>query len=60
LKRTKLIKILKENGAYLLREGRRHTIFARGKLKTEIPRHVEIVYTLAKKILKDLEIEVKI
>lgn len=60
MKRTKLIKILKENGAYLLREGRRHTIFARGKLKTEIPRHVEIVNTLAKKILKDLEIEVKI
>jgi len=60
LKRTKLIKILKENGAYLLREGRRHTLFARGKLKTEIPRHVEIVNTLAKKILKDLEIEVKI
>ena len=60
MKRTKLIKILKENGAYLLREGRRHTLFARGKLKTEIPRHVEIVNTLAKKILKDLEIEVKI
>ena len=60
MKRSKLIKILKDNGAYLLREGRRHTIFARGKLKTEIPRHVEIVNTLAKKILKDLEIEVKI
>ena len=60
MKRVELIKILKKNGASLLREGRRHTIFARGKLKTEIPRHVEIVNSLAEKILKDLEIEVKI
>ncbi len=60
MKRSKLIKLLKRNGAYLLREGRRHTIFAKGKLKTEVPRHVEIVNTLAKKILKDLEIEEKL
>ena len=59
MKRAKLIKILNKNGAYLLREGRKHTIFARGKLKTEVPRHNEIVDTLAKKILKDLDIGVK-
>jgi hypothetical protein len=32
------------------------TIFGKGKLKTEIPRHNEIVNVLALKICKDLEI----
>jgi hypothetical protein len=39
-----------------LREGRRHSIYQRGRLKTEIPRHNEIVDESAKKICKDLDI----
>jgi mRNA interferase HicA len=56
MKRHQLIKHLKKNGAWLLREGRRHTIFQKGLFKTEVPRHNEIVDELAKKICKDLEI----
>jgi mRNA interferase HicA len=40
----------------LLREGRRHSIYKKGDLKTEIPRHNEIVDELARKICKDLDI----
>jgi mRNA interferase HicA len=56
VKRKKLIKHLTENGAFLLREGRRHTIFQKGSRKTEIPRHNEIVEELARKICKDLDV----
>jgi len=56
LKRHQLLKHLKEYDAYLLREGKRHSIFQRGRLKTEIPRHKEIVDELARKICKDLAI----
>ncbi len=56
MRRSQLIKHLKEHGAYLLREGKRHTIYQRGPLKTEVPRHAEIVDELARKICKDLDI----
>jgi mRNA interferase HicA len=56
MKRTQLIKHLKEYGASLLREGSRHTIFVLGERKTQIPRHIEVVDELARKICKDLEI----
>ena len=56
MKRHQLLKHLKEYDAYLLREGKRHSIFQRGRLKTEIPRHKEIVDELARKICKDLAI----
>jgi len=56
MKRTQLIKYLKKQGAILLREGSRHTIYQKGVLKTEIPRHNEIVDELARKICKDLNI----
>jgi hypothetical protein len=56
LKRNRLVKHLKLNGASLLREGRRHTIFRKGLAKTEVPRHNEIVDELARKICKDLDI----
>ena len=39
-----------------MREGRRHTIYQKGQLKSEIPRHNEIVDELARKICKDLNI----
>ena len=56
MKRHQLIKHLKKHGAYLLREGRRHTIYQKSTLKTEVPRHNEIVNELARKICKDLDI----
>jgi mRNA interferase HicA len=55
MKRKALIRHLIENGAYLLREGRRHSIYQRGSLKTLIPRHTEVVDELARKICKDLD-----
>lgn len=56
MKRTQVIKHLKRHGAYILREGKRHTIFQKGLLKTEVPRHKEIVDELVRKICKDLDI----
>lgn len=56
MKRHKLLKHLKEHGAYLLREGKRHSIFQKDRLKTEVPRHNEIVDELARKICRDIDI----
>lgn len=56
MKRNRLIKHLRKHGAYLLREGRRHSIYQRGNLKSQVPRHTEIVDQLARKICKDLDI----
>ncbi len=56
MKRTSLIKHLKKYGAYLLREGKRHSIYQKDNRKTQIPRHTEIVDELAFKICKDLDI----
>jgi hypothetical protein len=47
---------MKAQGAFLLREGKRHSIYQRGSLKTQVPRHTEIVDELARKICKDLDI----
>ncbi|MBM3144740.1 MAG: addiction module toxin, HicA family [Chloroflexi bacterium] len=56
MKRSQLIKHLKIHGSYLLREGKRHSIFQKGNFTTQIPRHKEIVDELARKICKDLGI----
>jgi len=56
MKRTQLIKHLRAHGAVLLREGSRHSIYQKGHLKTQVPRHREIVDELARKICKDLDI----
>ncbi|RTZ95858.1 MAG: addiction module toxin, HicA family [Deltaproteobacteria bacterium] len=56
MKRRHLLKHLKNNGAYFLREGSRHSIYKKGQNKTQIPRHNEIVDELARKICKDLNI----
>jgi mRNA interferase HicA len=56
MKRAALIKHLKSHGVILLREGRRHSIFGKGQLRTQVPRHVEIVDELARKICRDLSI----
>jgi mRNA interferase HicA len=55
-KRKELIRYLENNDASLLREGRRHSLYHRGKYRTEIPRHNEIVNELARKICRDLDI----
>ena len=47
---------MKTHGAFLLREGRKHSIYIKGLLKSEVPRHHEIVDELARKICKDLDI----
>ncbi len=54
MKRLELIRHITRYGAFLAREGRRHSIYQKGKHKTEIPRHTEIADDLAKKICKDL------
>ena len=56
MKRSVLLKHLLRFGAVVVREGRRHTIVARGRTVTEVPRHREIVDTLACKVCRDLGI----
>ena len=56
MKRNQLIKHLGKQGAVFVREGSRHSIYQRGNLKTQVPRHNEIVDELARKICKDLDI----
>ena len=56
MKRKELLRHITYHGAFLLREGRRHSIYQRGKYRTEIPRHTDIVDELARKICKDLDI----
>ena len=56
MKRKELIRHLTKHGATLLREGRRHSIYQKGRFRTQIPRHTEIVDELARKICKDLGI----
>lgn len=56
MKRSQLLKHIRKQGAVFVREGRRHSIYQRGHLKTQVPRHTEIVDELARKICKDLDI----
>jgi mRNA interferase HicA len=56
VKRRELIKYIESKGAIFLREGRRHSIYGRDKLRSEIPRHNEIIDELARKICRDLDI----
>ncbi len=43
MRRTELIRHLQQHGVTLIREGRRHTIVGKDLLKSQIPRHREIV-----------------
>jgi len=56
MKRRELIEYITRQGAFFLREGRRHSIYQRGRYRTQIPRHIEIVDELARKICRDLNI----
>ena len=56
MRRSELMRYLQKNGVVLIREGRRHTIVGKDRLRSEIPRHREIVDELARQICKDLEV----
>jgi len=43
MKRVELIRHLTVHGAEFLREGRRHTIMGKGRMRSEVPRHTDIV-----------------
>lgn len=52
MKQKDLIKLLKKNGWYLLREGGNHDIYTDGVKREPIPRHKEINEMLAKAIIR--------
>jgi hypothetical protein len=54
VKRVDLLRHLLRHGAMVMREGRRHTVVARGRAVSEVQRHREIVDRLARKVCKDL------
>ncbi len=60
MKRTDLIRHLVRHGCELLREGRNHSLYVNRMTQksTALPRHAEINEFLAKKICRDLQIQV--
>ncbi len=52
MKRRDLIKLLKSNGWWLLRNGTNHDIYTNGKVSETIPRHSEIKEQLAIAIIR--------
>ena len=52
MKRADLIKLLKRNGWYFIRNGGNHDIYSNGKRMEAIERHKEIPEPLAKAIIK--------
>lgn len=59
MKRSALIRHLSRNGCKLVREGGRHSIWKNMKNgeMTAVPRHNDIRELMAKKICKDLKID---
>lgn len=60
MKRRKLLAYIISHGCVLVREGARHTVFYNpvARRTSTVPRHAEINDSLAKKICKDLEIQI--
>ena len=58
MKRRALIRHLRKHGCFLIREGRRHTVWGNLVMntKTAVPRHTEIDNQLAADICKQLGI----
>jgi mRNA interferase HicA len=58
MKRNSLLKHLRRNGCYLKREGRSHSLWCNPKTGhiEAVPRHTEIPYKLAKKIIRSLSL----
>jgi len=59
MKRKQLISYLSKNGCFLLREGRKHSVYYNPKNNktSTIPRHREIENFLVRKICRDLGIK---
>ncbi|MCH7591572.1 MAG: type II toxin-antitoxin system HicA family toxin [Planctomycetes bacterium] len=59
MKRTKLLRHLSANGCNLIREGRRHSIYANSAndQTAPVPRHNEIDSMLVRQICKELGID---
>jgi mRNA interferase HicA len=53
MKRTNLIRLLYKNGWKFEREGGSHTVYKKGNVTEEIPRHKEINERLAKESLNN-------
>ncbi|MBN2239756.1 MAG: type II toxin-antitoxin system HicA family toxin [Dehalococcoidales bacterium] len=53
-----MVQYILSNGAYLVREGSRHSIYQRGRYRTIVPQHREIKDELARKIFKDLNLNI--
>lgn len=60
MKRHDLIRHLESQGCYLLREGRRHSVYINpaAGVASAVPRHTEINGFLARKICSDPEIPI--
>ena len=58
MKRTDVVRHLETLGCYLLREGRKHSVFVNpvNNQATTVPRHREINEFLVRKICRDLGI----
>ena len=58
MKRGVLIKHLTRHRCFLLREGKKHSVYYNPKAEktSTVPRHSEVIDVLAKKICKDLDI----
>lgn len=58
MKRSRLLRYLRQQGCYLLREGKKHSVFVNTEINrvSSVPRHREINDLLAIKICKDLGI----
>lgn len=54
MKRTDLVKLLKENGWFLKRNGSNHDLYTDGNRSQPTPRHSEINEKLAQAIIKKL------
>lgn len=52
MKRQKFLKLLKQNGWYLLRNGANHDIYTNGSAIEPIPRHPELNELLINAIIK--------
>ncbi len=52
MKYGELARMLRRNGWYLKREGRRHEIWTNGLAVEQVPRHKDINEELAKMIIK--------
>ena len=52
MKRKELIRLLERNGWQFEREGRKHTVYAKGKEEEFVPRHREVDEDLARGIVR--------